>query len=359
MTVRIGPAALVLLALPWIAGCPSPGSQEQIEFRVPVFAREVETGTVEDRIVGTGSLRARETVVLSPETGGKLVLGRNSRGRRLAEGDRVEAGQTIAEITGEEVRLAARSDATWQRYQSAQREYDSKKALFDQGLISEVEFRPVVDALAEAKIDWERSQFTESRSRLVTPISGVILRLARDDSGLPLAEGQLVAQGFVVAQIAPTVSLIADVDVVGPDVARVRPGLEARVRHHAWDDRTFDGHVLRLAPSLDPVTRALRTEVEVDNRAGLLRPGMFVEVTMVAERREDVPVVLRDAVAVRGGRKVVFVVKGQKVERRDVVLGLGDDKIIEVRDGLEAGERVVVRGLETLIDQQRVIVSGS
>ncbi len=359
MTARIGPAALVLLALPWIAGCPSPGSQEQIEFRVPVFAREVETGTVEDLIVGTGSLRARETVVLSPETGGRLVLGRNARGRILAEGDRVEAGQTIAEITGEEVRLAARSDATRQRYQSAQRDYDSRKALFDQGLISEVEFRPVVDSLAEAKIEWERSQFTESRSRLVTPISGVILRLARDDSGLPLAEGQLVAQGFVVAQIAPTVSLIADVDVVGPDVARVRPGLEARVRHHAWDDRTFDGHVLRLAPSLDPVTRALRTEVAVDNREGLLRPGMFVEVTMVAERRENVPVVLRDAITVRGGRKVVFVVKGQKVERRDVVLGLGDDEIIEVRNGVEVGDRVVVRGLETLTDQQRVIVSGS
>ena len=74
MTTRIGPAALVLLALPWVAGCPSPGSQQEIEFRVPVFAREVETGTVEDRIVGTGTLRARETVALSPDTGGRLVM---------------------------------------------------------------------------------------------------------------------------------------------------------------------------------------------------------------------------------------------------------------------------------------------
>ena len=61
----------------------------------------------------------------------------------------------------------------------------------------------------------------------------------------------------------------------------------------------------------------------------------------------------------RGGRKVVFVVKGQKVERRDVVLGLGDDEIIEVREGVTPGERVVVRGLETLTDNQRVLVSGS
>ena len=359
MRTGSGRAALFLLALPWIAACPSPGSQQQVEFRVPVFVREVQTGTVEDRIVGTGSLRARETVALSPETGGRLVMGRDSSGRRLAEGDRVAAGQTIAEITGEEVRLAARSEATQQRYQSAQRDYDSKKSLFEQGLISEVEFRPVVDTLAEAKIEWERSQFTESRSKLVTPISGVILRLARDDNGLPLAEGQLITQGFVVAQIGPTAALIADVDVVGPDVARVRPGLDGRVRHYAWDNRTFEGKVLRLAPCLDPVTRALRTEVLVDNREGLLRPGMFVEVTMIAERRTDVPVVLRDAVTERGGRKVVFVVKGQKVERRDVVLGLGDDEIIEVREGVEPGERVVVRGLETLTDQQRVLVSGT
>ena len=86
---------------------------------------------------------------------------------------------------------------------------------------------------------------------------------------------------------------------------------------------------------------------------------MFVEVTLIVERREEVPVAPRDAVTERGGRKVIFVLKGQRVERRSVVLGLGDDDIIEVRQGVEPGERIVVRGLETLTDNQRVNVSGS
>ena len=80
---------------------------------------------------------------------------------------------------------------------------------------------------------------------------------------------------------------------------------------------------------------------------------------MIAERRENVPVVPREAVTERGGRKVVFVLKGQRVERREVALGLGDDEIVEIKSGLEAGERIVVRGLETLTDGTRVRVSGA
>ena len=137
------------------------------------------------------------------------------------------------------------------------------------------------------------------------------------------------------------------------------PGLIARVRHHAWDESSFDGRVLRLAPSLDPTTRALRADVEIDNAGGRLRPGMFVEVTMIAERREEVPVVPRTAVTERGGAKAVFVLKGQKVSQREVVLGLGDDDIVEIREGLDPGERIVVKGLETLTDGARVRVSGA
>jgi len=226
-------------------------------------------------------------------------------------------------------------------------------------LLAESEFRRLESTLADAQIEWERSQLTEDRSRLVSPIAGVLLRLARDEDNQPLADGQLVGQGYVVAQIAPIDTLIADVDIVGPDISRVRDGLVARVRHHAWDQRNFDGRVIRLAPSIDPITRTLRAEVQVSNPEGLLRPGMFVEVTMVVERHENVPVVPREAVTERGGAKVVFVLTGQRVARREVVLGLGDDEIVEVRSGVEPGERIVVRGLETLTDGTRVRATGT
>jgi len=348
-------AGLALAAM----ACAPPPDRQEVEFRVPVTVREVETGDVEDRVVATGTLRAPETISLRADTGGVLRVARVSNGRRLAEGDRVEAGQLLAEITGEEVRLAAAADARLQRYEAARRDYDSKKELHDDGLISAETLRPFETALADAQLEWERSRLTQDRSRLITPISGVVLRLARDEQNRPLADGQLIVQGSELAQVAPTSSLVADVDLIGQDLARVRERLTARVRHSAWGDIRFDGIVIRLAPSLDPTTRTLRAEVAVENPRGELRPGMFVEVTIIAERRTEVPVIPREAVTERGGRKVVFVLEGQKVSRRDVVLGLGDDDVVEIRAGLEPGERVVVRGIETLQDDQRVRVSGA
>ena len=166
-----------------------------------------------------------------------------------------------------------------------------------------------------------------------------------------------MCQATVNAQIAPLDKLIADVDLIGDDIAAVRVGLEARARYHAWGDALFTGKVLRLAPTVDQRTRALRAEVEIENTEQRLRPGMFVEVTLIGERRENVPVVPRAAVADRGGRRVVFVLEGQRVAMREVTIGLGDDVHVEVRRGVQAGERVVVRGLETLTDQMVVRVT--
>jgi len=298
-------------------------------------------------------------IFLSVIISGILIAWRDESGRRLVEGDRVEAGQPIAAITGEDVRLAAHIEATSQRYEAARNDHESKKKLFDAGLISALEFRPVQTELAEAKLEWDRSRLTEARSKLVTPISGVILHMIRDEAGLPMADGQRVAEGTEVAQVAPTKSLIAEVNLLGPDVARVRSGMPARVRHSAWEERGFEGTLERLAPTLDPTTRTLRADVSIDNPEGLLRPGMFVEVTLVAERRADVPVVPREAVTERGGVKVVFVLSGTRVARRDVVLGLGDDDQVEIRKGVELDERIVVRGLETLVDGTRVRVTGA
>jgi RND family efflux transporter MFP subunit len=352
----VGPTLLLSAFL--ILGCAPQGAPQEIEFRVPVVAGEVGTGTVEDTVVATGTLRATESIALRADTAGALYIARSKGGIRLSEGDHVEPGQSSAEIPGEAVRLAARREATSQRYDAALREYESKKKLYDDGLLSEQEFRQVTTSLTDARVDRDQSLLTENRSRLLTPIAGVVLSLARDSQGRPLADGQLVSQGTEVAQIGPIGTLIAEVDLVGPDVARVTKDLKARVRYHAWEEDAFSGTVMRLAPSLDPVTRTLRADVAVDNLSGLLRPGMFVEVTMIVERREDVPVIPRDALADRAGRKVAFVIDGQRVSQRDLVLGLGNDEFVEVRSGLEVGDRVVVRGWETLVDESRVQVTG-
>ncbi|MGD9157515.1 MAG: efflux RND transporter periplasmic adaptor subunit [Desulfobacteraceae bacterium] len=345
----------------FLSGCSQDNPVEKVEFLVPVSVTKVGKTDVEDRIVATGTLRTSRIAKLEVETEGILEFLTNKDGKRYREGDKVRAGDAIARITGDEVRLAAAKEVTYQKYKTAKEEYDSTKKLYDEGFRSKTELLNDLSALEDARNRYEMSLKTEKRSQLVTPIDGVILRLARDSNNpdQPLAVGQYVKPGLEVARIAPTDILIADVDLVAQDIPKVKEGLEARIRHYAWKDEVFTGKVVRLDPMIDTVTRALRAEVEVDNHEGKLRPGMFVEVTLVKEQRKDVPFIPREAVTNRGGKWVVFLLKGQRVAMKEVVLGLGDDNIVEIREGLSEGERVVTRGLETLADQTRVRVTGN
>ena len=341
-----------------LTGCNSTGTSEPVEFRLPVEVGEVVSDVVEDRIVATGTVRTRERVALTVETGGVLVLGRDASGGRLVEGSRVTAGQLVAEITGEDARLAAGLDARRRQLTNAEEDLKSRTALFEAGLIPREDLRRAEAAFEDARLAFDLGERTEAKTRITTPIDGVVLELARDESGSPVADGQLVNTGFVVARIAPLDRLIADIDLVGPELARVRPGQAVRVRHYAFEGITLNGTILRLSPSVDPQTHTFRVEVEVENTRGLLRPGMFVETAIIIERRAGVPVAPRDAITQRAGRPVVFVIDGQRAVQRPVSLGLGDDTRVEVRDGVKAGERIVVRGLETLTDGTRVRVVG-
>jgi RND family efflux transporter MFP subunit len=334
---------------------------DEVEFLVPVTVTKVGEADVEDRITSTGTLRAVKIVRLEVETGGVLEFVTKKNGEPYREGDRVKAGDVIARITGDEVRLVARKESTYQRFQTAKDEFESMQKMFDEGFRSKVELQRSKDSLEDARLEYERSLNSEKRNQLTTPIGGIILRMARDrdNQNQPLAGGQYVNPGFEIARIAPVNVLVADVDLVAQDITRAVEGLPARIRNYSWEGEFFNGKVARLAPVIDPVTRALRAEVEVDNSQGKLRPGMFVDVTIVKEQRKGVPVVPREAVTNRGGKWVVFLLKGQRVVRKEVVQGLGDDNIVEIREGLSVGERVVTRGLETLIDQARVRVTGT
>ncbi|MFC1839698.1 efflux RND transporter periplasmic adaptor subunit [Thermodesulfobacteriota bacterium] len=344
-----------------VSGCSNPNTADEAEFLVPVSVTKVGQADVEDKINATGTLRVSQVASLEVETGGVLEFQIKKNGKRLREGDKVKAGDVIAMITGEDVRLAANTKTNYQKLQTAKEEYESKKSLFDEGFESKSEILRLQSQLEDARVAYERSLNSEKRNQLVTPIDGVILRLARDrdNQNQPLAVGQYVDPGIEVARIAPTDLLVADVDLVAQDVARVKVGLNARIKHYAWEGEFFKGEVTRLAPVIDPVTRALRAEVEVDNSDGRLRPGMFVEVIIVMETRKDVPVVPRESVINRGGKSSVFVLKGQRVALKNVTPGLGDDDFIEIREGLSVGERVVTRGMETLIHQARVRVTGN
>lgn len=353
--IRHGIVALFTLSL---IGCGGEPPDVQVEFRIPVETEAVTNDDVERIVAATGTLRPRSLATLNNEVPGVLYVSRNRVGERLVEGDTVTVGQPIAEITGEDARLHAGIESRRIALENEKNELDRRRNLFEQGLIAETDLRQQEVQHESALLEYERSKLNASKSKLTAPIEGVILTLARNADQLPVADGQLIEPGFKVAEIAPLDPLIADVDLVGPELSQVEVGMSVRVRHFAYNDPN-PGEVLRIAPKLDPTTHTFRIEVAVDNSNDHFRPGMFVEVNIIAAKRSEVPVVPREAVTRRGNANVVFVVSGQRANRRDVRLGLSDDEKYEVIDGIKAGDQVVVRGLETLTDGTRIRVIGS
>lgn len=346
-----------LLTIIFVNGCQQQSDNSSFEFRVPVTVTDVGVENVEEIVAATGTLRAPELIKLTVMTGGLLQIEKGDKGQ-LAEGDHVKAGDLIASITGEDVRLAAKLKLAKQRLEEAKRNLEATKALFERNVVSAKDLERDKTAYEDAKLEFETSIHSDNRNKIVSPIDGVILKLGRDDGQL-MANGQLVNPGQVIAEIAPLESLIADIDLVGKDVSRIKPGLDARVHYYAWQDKKFTGQVLRLAPTIKEDTRTIKAEVRVENKDLLLKPGMFVEVSIIAEKRELVPVIPRQSLTLRGGRRVVFVLNGQRVEQRLVELGLGDTNKVEIRKGVNIGEKVVVLGIETLTDQMPVRVTDS
>lgn len=179
----------------------------------------------------------------------------------------------------------------------------------------------------------------------------------------PIA-GSLVEQGAVVGSAVDAGALLfrlvdlSEVDVVAavPEraIASLRIGMRATVTVPALDRPSYQGRLERIRDLLDTETRTIDAVVHVPNREGLLRPGMFANVTLTVPG--DAPIagvrIPGAAVLVDGADRVVFVRRGPaRYERRPVLLDdepADADGFVVVTEGLTAGDNVVVRGAFTL-----------
>jgi cobalt-zinc-cadmium efflux system membrane fusion protein len=133
------------------------------------------------------------------------------------------------------------------------------------------------------------------------------------------------------------------------DVARVEAATGALVHSQAYEDQHFPARLYHVGQMVEESTRSVRVLFELDNREGRLRPGMFVDVAIGAGGARQSLAVPEAAVVEEEGRTFVFLhTAPESFERRELVLGVRDGAWRAVRQGLNPGERVVVRGVATL-----------
>ena len=140
-----------------------------------------------------------------------------------------------------------------------------------------------------------------------------------------------------------TVYLIANVREV--DAPLMKVGLPLEVHVLAYPGRVFKGKVFYVAPSIDPNTHRLSVRADVENPDGALKPGMFANFSIITGEAATAPAVPQEAIVYEGERARVWVAgEGDTLALREIRTGRTSDGIVEVLDGLSAGEKVVTSG---------------
>ena len=172
---------------------------------------------------------------------------------------------------------------------------------------------------------------------ILSPASGFIVEKM-------VVEGAMVDPGMALFEIASLETVWVEARVFEGNLARVAEGQAARVTIPERPGLELEGKVDTLLPMLDEELRAGRVRVELDNPGLVLRPGMYVQVSLSAAA-EDSLVIPREAVIYAGDRRVVFVERGaDRLIPVEVSLGRRDAETVEVLSGLEEGDTVVVSG---------------
>jgi len=144
----------------------------------------------------------------------------------------------------------------------------------------------------------------------------------------------------------------AYVDVYEDELPWIRVGDAAEMTLTALPGKVFEGKLTYIYPYAERDTRTIKVRMEFDNSALELKPDMFAEVTIHASRQFDAVVVPAAAIVRSGVRQQVFIVRGHgKFEPREVKLGVSSEGFTQIREGVQAGEEVVVSA-QFLIDSE-------
>jgi RND family efflux transporter MFP subunit len=124
--------------------------------------------------------------------------------------------------------------------------------------------------------------------------------------------------------------------------AQIRVGQAVQIRVDG-DPRVYPARVSRISPLIDQTNRTLLVEAEAPNQRGLLRPGAFVRAEIVAQANQPAVFVPAAAIVTFAGLEKVITVENGKTVEKEVRTGRKEDNRVEITEGIEAGEKVVVR----------------
>jgi membrane fusion protein (multidrug efflux system) len=335
-----------LLALPKIFGNkkngqPAAGGKPQGP--TPVGVQVAAPANMQDKVSVGGSLMANEQVDIIAEVPGKVT------GIFFKEGAKVSKGQQLIKINDDELRAQlAKLQVNLQLSKDVEHR---QKILLNKGGISQQEYDIALTQMSSTEEDIKGVQAKIAKTSISAPFSGIIgLRY--------VSEGSYLSPNTKISTLVNSDPLKIDFSVPEKYAATIKPGQTVKFALQGADT-SYIASVYATDPNIDETTRTLHVRAIYPNPDGALLPGSFARVEMMfSALPTSVAVPAQAIVPVLKGQKV-FIVKNGVAEERMVQTGIRTDQLVEITEGLAAGDSVVTQGLMQLKPGAKVMVIGN
>lgn len=304
-----------------------PGGRDRI---TPVEVEVAREGRVERTTTLAGTIEPIRVVGVNAQLAGALAnVG-------VLEGARVSAGAVLANVDARELEAQVRSaEAALTFAQSTAKR--SEELIRDQ-IITAAEYERDKAALASAAATLEQLRTRLEYATIRAPISGVVTERQ-------VETGDIVSTNQRLFTIADVSTLVTRVLVSELEVGALKAGQHVELSVDALPGERFQGRVRRVFPSADSATRMVPVEVALTGAANMrLRPGYTARSTFQLDQRDNAVLVPARAVLGTTGARSVFVVENGKAERRAVRVGPEANGQLEVLEGVQVGDSVIVTG---------------
>jgi len=275
----------------------------------------------------------------------------------VREGDRVRAGQILAELDTAQLRMQlAERQATLEsaRAQLAQTERtrEANAQLVKQNFISQNAFdtadaahRAQVAAVAAAQAQFEQISLQLSDAVVHAPISGMV-------SKRHVQPGEKVAFDAPLMSIVDLAQLEVHAQAAVSDIPQVTTNARTEVEIEGLADRTFIGRVDRINPAAEPGSRTINVYVALPNENSLLKAGMFAHVRLRVQRDREVAALPISAIQSEAGQNIVWIIADSRLVKRVVTVGRRDERaqLVEIVNGLDPTDRVIATKFDNLRD---------
>ncbi|NMM64996.1 efflux RND transporter periplasmic adaptor subunit [Clostridium sp. P21] len=363
--------------------------------KVSVKVVKVSTSSVTSNASFNASLEASEEGTISNKVGGKVTQ------VSFENGQSVSAGQALIKLDDTDIRNNIKSSEAQvaaaqaqlnssessanssqiginkqqTNLESAKRNYDRMKALYDQGAETKVDLENAETQLKNAQTDLQtakanaqssslsaeaqRANIQKSQTDLNTqreslqntiitaPVSGVI-------SGKNVTVGQYISPGTVIGKVENISSINAVIEVKDSDLSYVKLEAKAKFKLSSEDSKEYDGVIKSIDGVADPQSRIFKCKIQIDNKDGKLKPGVFGKIKIVKDENKKAITLPLKALGGSKGKYYVFTNNNGAAKKQNITVGEISEDTVEIKSGIKDGDNVICTNVGTLQDGDAV-----